>query len=158
MEQAIDSNGLLARGTVFTAIVAKQHISNDTVQFQVGENDTLEVLFNGEEILFDSVPVLDYGDTVLYNKGNSTVQALFANGSSVEISVRNGIINSIMVSLPDSMENTTSGLMGNFNSLEYDDLQPRDETFYILEQDLKNIHNKFGITCEYNRFRHLSIN
>jgi len=149
MEQVLDSEGDASPGTVFTAIVVRQIPSNTSVQFEVGTADRLLlVLVNGEEAIFDSVTLLEYDSVVLLDKGNDTVQALFSSGANVEISVLNGIINVMVVALPESMKRTTGGLMGSYNDIISDDLLPRSGVKALpLNSDLQTIHNIFGITC-----------
>ena len=150
MEQAIDPEGTPSPGTVFTAIVAKQVSSNTSVQFEVDPNeDTLLVMVDGISEIFDGISILEFEDVILLDKGNSTVQALFSSGANVEISVLNGIINVMLVALPSSMKQTTSGLMGSFNDIISDDLKPRNGgDALLLDDTLENIHYKFGITCK----------
>lgn len=150
MEQIVDPDGSLSPGTVFTAIVAKQISSNTSVQFEVNEGkDSLNVLVDGQKEDFEGVTIIEFENVILLDKGNNTVQALFSSGANVEISVLNGIINVMLVALPSSMKQTTSGLMGSFNDIISDDLQPRNGGGALLLDDtLENIHNKFGITCE----------
>ena len=150
MEQAIDPEGTPSPGTVFTAIVAKQVSSNTSVQFEVNLNeDTLLVMVDGMSETFDGISILEFEDVILLDKGNSTVQALFSSGANVEISVLNDIINVMLVALPSSMKQTTSGLMGSFNEIISDDLKPRNGgDALLLDDTLENIHYKFGITCK----------
>ena len=150
MEQAIDPEGTPSPGTVFTAIVAKQVSSNTSVQFEVDPNeDTLLVMVDGMSETFDGISILEFEDVILLDKGNSTVQALFSSGANVKISVLNGIINVMLVALPSSMKQTTSGLMGSFNDIISDDLKPRNGgDALLLDDTLENIHYKFGITCK----------
>ena len=150
MEQAIDPEGTPSPGTVFTAIVAKQVLSNTSVQFEVEPNeDTLLVMVDGMSETFDGISILEFEDVILLDKGNSTVQALFSSGANVEISVLNGIINVMLVALPNSMKQTTGGLMGSFNDILSDDLKPRNGgDALLLDDTLENIHYKFGITCK----------
>ncbi len=150
MEQVLDPEGNASPGTVFTAIVARQILSNTTVQFEVNNIDSsLLVLVDGEETIFDNVAVLEYDNVVLLDKGNNTVQALFSSSANIEISVLNGIINVMLVALPESMKRTTSGLMGSYNDIISDDLVPKNGRNSIsLDSSLEYIHNNFGITCE----------
>ena len=98
---------------------------------------------------FDGISILEFEDVILLDKGNSTVQALFSSGVNMEISVLNDIINVMLVALPSSMKQTTSGLMGSFNDIISDDLKPRNGgDALLLDDTLENIHYKFGITCK----------
>ena len=55
----------------------------------------------------------------------------------------------MLVALPSSMKQTTSGLMGSFNDIISDDLKPRNGgDALLLDDTLENIHYKFGITCK----------
>ena len=153
MEQALDPQGTPSPGTVFTAIVAKQISTNTSIQFEVGagtDEGSLVVLVDGKREEFEGLSLQEFEDVILIDKGNETVQALFSSGANVEISVLNGIINVMLVALPSSMKQTTTGLMGSYNDIISDDLKPRSGgQALLLEESLENIHYKFGITCEY---------
>ena len=150
MEQLLDNQGFPAPGTVFTAIVAKQLPSNTSVQFEVDMKDeSLLVLVNGEEVIFGDVMGLEFEGISLLDKGNKTVLALFSSGAFVEITITNGIVGVMLVSLPESMLRTTAGLMGSFNHIKSDDLMPRNGVKALpLDDSIENIHNKFGMTCK----------
>ena len=114
MEQALDPQGTPSPGTVFTAIVAKQISTNTSIQFEVGtgtDEGSLIILVDGKREEFEGISLREFEDVILIDKGNETVQALFSSGANVEISVLNGIINMMMVALPSSMKQTTTGLM-----------------------------------------------
>jgi len=150
MEQAIDANGSPALGTVFTALLAKQHTSNTTVQFQVNPKDgSLLILVNGETIEFDGVPILEYEGVTLFDEGNNSVHAFFSSRASIEVTVANNMLSLIAAALPESLKRTTSGLMGNFNGIKSDDLKPRNQnTFISITENSSTIHRTFGITCK----------
>ena len=150
MEQVLDNRGNSAPGTVFTAIVARQMPFNTLVQFEIRRSDkTIHVLHNGEEVSFLYASKREFDDVMFTDKGNNTVIASFSGGSNVEITIRNGIISSMLVSLPTSMKRKTSGLMGSFNDIPSDDLLPRNGTVPLLIDDtMENIHHKFGTTCK----------
>ena len=146
MEQAIDRDGNLAPGTVFTAIVATD--TKNTVQFEVAGSG-LRVLLNGEVVSFDDISLQEFGDVSLLDKGNETVLALFGVGVNVEITVENAIISVMLVGLPESMLSKTRGLMGTFSGTVADDLIPKGGVRSIpLDSSLEVIHDLFGITCE----------
>ena len=151
MEQPIDADGSSALGTVFTAIVAKQHSSNTTVQFQVNSNDSsLMILLNGEKVDFDGISVLEFEDVAIFDKENNSVQAIFSSRASVEVRMSNSMLSSIAVALPESLKSTTSGLMGNFNGIKSDDLKPRKgNTVITAMESPEAMHKTFGITCKY---------
>ena len=150
MEQVLDNNGNLAPGTVFTAIVANQHSPDATVQFEVKKFDgTLRTLVNLEEVSFGDINTLTFDGVALLHKGNNSILAWFSSGAYVEVSVMNGIIEVLMVGLPESLKRKTEGLMGSFNGILSDDLTPKGGQQPIpIDSSMETIHNDFGVTCK----------
>ena len=146
MVQAEDDEGGPAAATVFSAIVGKE-LYSDTVQFQLGDDD-VDVLVNGELLDFDNLAVQGFNN-VTVTKGDRNASAVFASGVYVEVREANGILSTLLVSLGESYRSRTSGLMGNFNGDQTDDLLPRGPDSYIpLNSTLRDIHFIFGITCK----------
>ena len=146
MVQAEDDEGGPAAATVFSAIVGKE-LYSDTVQFQLGDDD-VDVLVNGELLNFDNLAVQDFNNATV-TKGNRSASAVFSSGVYVEVREANGILSTLLVSLGESYRSRTSGLMGNFNGDQTDDLLPRGPDSYIpLNSTLRDIHFIFGITCK----------
>ena len=146
----IDNRTSLA--TTFTAIVAKQPDS-DTVQFQlfsvlqpVVDGDALE-MENGEEAMFTNV--------IVRREQNNSYSATFTSGVYIKLeqefdSNNNPYVSAMIISLPESFENVTSGLLGSFNDDQTDDLLPKNSTTPLsLNSTLEDIHYNFGVTCEY---------
>ncbi len=150
MEQIEDSEGNLAPGTVFTAIVASQLSPAVKMQFQVDKSDgSLHTMVNSEEVEFGDISALKFDGVSLLDKGNNTVLALFSTGSYVEVSVMNSIIEVLMVGLPESLKRKTQGLMGTFNDIMSDDLRPKGSRRFISRySSVEKIHRDFGITCK----------
>lgn len=146
MVQALDDDGTPISATVFSAIVGKEFYS-DTVQFQLADDD-IEVLMNGELVDFEGLAEQQFNN-VTVRKSNSSASAIFASGVYVEVRVANGFLSTLLVSLAESYRTQTSGLMGNYNGVQSDDLLPRGATTPIpLTSSLRDIHNRFGVTCE----------
>ena len=158
MEQILDPEGSLTPGTVFTAIVAKESSTDTSVQFEI-EGSGLRTLVNSEVVVFDDVSVQEFDDIALLDKGNNTILAILSGGANIEIKAENGIISVMLISLPESFLSTTQGLMGTFNGIKPDDLVPKGESQSIpLDSSLEDIHNEFGITCEYRAILIISNN
>ena len=159
MEQIEDSEGNLAPGTVFTAIVASQLSPAAKVQFQVDKSDgSLQTMVNSEEVEFGDISTLKFDGVSLLDKGNNTVLALFSTGSYVEVSVMNSIIEVLMVGLPESLKRKTQGLMGTFNDIMSDDLRPqRSRRIISIDSSVEKIHKEFGITCKQITVTHDKI-
>ena len=151
MEEAPTIRGGSAPATTFTAIVAKQPDS-DAVQFQlfsvlqpVVDGDALE-MENGEEAMFTNV--------IVRREQNNSYSATFTSGVYIKLeqefdSNNNPYVSTVIISIPDSFKNKTSGLLGSFNDDQTDDLLPKNSaTPLSLNSTLEDIHWNFGVTCE----------
>ena len=143
--------GSPVNATVFSAIVARAG-NSDTVQFQVGGVPgfpLLECLVNGNQIIFDGLPVQEFNDVTVSQQDNR-LEAQFENGVYVEVRLENGFLSTLLLSLPISFMGQTTGLMGNYNGDTSDDLSPRDSQELLpLDSALIDIHERFGVTCEF---------
>ena len=147
MVQAVDDEGVPISATVFSAIAGKE-LYSDTVQFELANNDDIDVLINGELLDFDGLPEQQFNN-VSIRSGESSATAVFSSGVYVEVRAANGILSTLLVSLADSYRSQTSGLMGNYNGDMSDDLRPRGAPVSIpLTSSLMDIHNLFGVTCK----------
>ena len=155
MEQILDPEGSLTPGTVFTAIVAKQFNTDTSIQFEV-EGSGLRALVDREVVTFDDVPLQEFDNIGLLDKGNNTILAIFSSGINIEVKTENGFISVMLVGLPGSRWRTTRGLMGTFNGILSDDLIPKGGSKSIpLDSSLEDIHNIFGITCKFLMYKEL---
>ena len=150
MEEAVETIGTNVRGTVFTAIVAKQEES-DTVQFQI-QDGVLVLLVNGELSDFSQLKTQEFRNVVIYNfdSSNNTFSAYFINSRAyIKVQEINGFIAVLTVNLPSQYRGLTRGLMGNYNGNDTDDLIPRGFNYSLsLNSSLQTIHEDFGMTCE----------
>ena len=152
MEPAKDINDVSALGTVFTAIVAIQHETNTSVQFEIKATG-VKVRKGGEDINFDGMKEIKFSEVTLEDKGNATVLASFSKGTSIELKVENGIISVMLVSLPSYQKGRTRGLMGNFNGDPSDDLLPKGESVPLPpDSSMEAIHQLFGMTCKLRAY------
>ena len=135
-------------GTVITALVAWNSYS-DIVQFEI-VNDELIALVNGDEVYFYELNELKFKNLTLSKKENKAIFATFSSGASITVKDSQFLISDVAVTLPYKHYNRIRGLMGQFNGNTSDDLLPKDRNYFIpLTSDLKDIHYKFGLTCEY---------
>ena len=154
MVQAVDDDGKLVQGTVFSAIMVEDSTSESIIriQFQMEANGNLEVLVDKKLVNFLDdleVPEARFGETILIKRGTNNFVVTFASGVYMEIQVENGIISQYIIVLPESFMGTTCGLLGNYNGESNDDLMPRNESTIIpVGSSLEEIHNNFGITCK----------
>ena len=149
MIQAINTAQNLSRGTVFSAIVAKQNDS-DPVQFEINEDEvTLDVLVDGDFVNFNELFEQTFDNVIVTKLENNTIGATFSSGPYIEAKAENGIISVLIVSLPDSFKGTTRGLMGIYNDNTSDDLTARGSTVSLpADASPQEIHHQFGISCE----------
>ena len=161
MEQAVDSSGEDASGTVFTAIVAIQDETSTVVQFEIRPSG-IRTIVDGTTVEFDDISEQNFVNVTITDKANGTVLATFSGGASIELKAENGIISLMLVSLPDHLKGHTRGLMGNYNGIASDDLVPKFGTEPIApDSSLEDIHSMFGMTCKflcihsYTRYAHV---
>ena len=134
--------------TVFSAIAAKDN-NSDTVQFEIGENGMLTAMVSGELVVFD-ITEQDFEKVTVKSLGNNSLEALFDSGVYIRAKGENNIISTFQVVLPESYYKDVHGLLGTFNGDKSDDLLPRfGDTPLSLEASTEDIHNQFGITCEF---------
>ena len=147
MTQASGANETAVPATVFSAIVGKDNTS-DTVQFETDKNGTLTAIVEGELVVFD-ISEQEFEKLVIKDLGNNSIEALFDSGIYIQAKGENGFISSLQVFVPEIFEGNVNGLLGNFNGNISDDLWPKfgDEPLSVEDSE-KDIHNKFGITCE----------
>lgn len=149
MVQAFDPDGSPVRATVFSAIAVRE--GDDIVQFQLsGIPGDPEALIDGDFINFIDLPIQDFGGVTI-TKNENTLSARFDSGAFVEVREENGFLSTVLVSLPTIWRGQLRGLMGNYNGDISDDLSPRESSgdTLPLDSNLMDIHNEFGITCEY---------
>ena len=148
LEQAVDSNGNLAQGTVFTAIVVKTNTS-DVVQMEVNGDNGIEVRVNRELVDFSVLSNQRFMGVAVTQQVNNTYQALFEGSYFVEVRGENDILSLIRVALPAQAMGRTRGLLGNFNGNPSDDFIPRDASDPLpVVSTVEDIHNQFGVSCE----------
>ncbi len=149
MDTILDPDNNPTPGTVFTSLVARQHQTGTTVQFDIRPTG-IRVQLNGNVLNFDDVNEI-ITDYVTINRNNSSVNVFFSQGARMELKAENGIISVMLITLPSSLNGMTRGLMGNFNGDANDDLIPRFGTESIsVNSTIENIHQMFGVTCKYN--------
>lgn len=153
MVDAPSSNGsTTSRGTVFSALAAKQNES-DTVQFQLTDSGLVS-LVNGVEYTFDEVEEEVFSNVIVSKEANGSFSATFTIGVYLEVRLANNsnsgpYISAVIVSLPESFSEQTLGLMGNYNGDASDDLVPRLGGEPLpLNASLETLHWDFGVTCE----------
>ena len=142
-----------SEATVYKAIVGKQN-NSDTVQFEIIDDCGFIALVNGEQVIFGLINQQEFNNVVVSYLGNNTFSASFSSGAYVEAKEEVGIISVVSVSLPPSFEgNGTRGLMGSFNGNITDDLLPNSgQEPLSLNSSVREIHELFGITCEFTLY------
>ena len=145
------SLGTVADATVFSACVAKEK-SSSTVQFEIEtvENITSVItLVDGERANFDELKIQDFENVTIIKSGNNTLSATFSSGAILQVEEQNGFISVLIVSLPESYQSKTHGLMGPYNGDKTDDLTPKGNgTILSLNSTIQEIHETFGMTCK----------
>ena len=143
--------GEAAKGTVFSACVAKEENSN-IVQFEIqraNNNTAIIALIDGKRINFDELKSQDLDNVTVTDSGNKTLRATFSSGVFIQTKEQNGFVSVIAVSLPTTYQNKTQGLLGPYDGDKTDDLSPNgNKPMLSLNSTLRKIHEEFGVTCE----------
>ena len=146
------SLGTVADATVFSACVAKEKDSS-TVQFELETVDNITsviTLVDGERINFDEIKSQEFNNVTVTDSGNNTLSATFSSGTFLLVQEQNGFISVLIISLPESYQNKTQGLMGPYNGDKTDDLTPKGNgTILLLNSTIQEAHESFGITCKH---------
>lgn len=72
------------------------------------------MLVNGVLVDFTDLAELVFNDVTVTDRGDDTLTATFSTGVYMEARESNGIIATLLLSLPETFLGQTSGLMGNF--------------------------------------------
>lgn len=142
----VTNEGKESLGTVFSAVVAKGSTS-DTVEFQYSLFG-IRTLVNGKWIVVDTGMSAKYTSVVVRNRGNDTYSALFSTGAAVEVKGDSGFLSRVVVSLPDSFQHITAGLLGVFSGDIRDDLLPQNGSPLPRDVDAETLHYEFGLSCK----------
>ena len=133
--------------TVLSSLVARQ-LDSDTVQFDVTRHG-IAVLVNGELTALDIGGQVMAWNIVLSRHSDTTYGMSFSGGAYIEIEGGLDYLSAVVLSLPETFKNHTSGLLGNFNGDKGDDLLPMGASESIpANSDLVGIHEGFGLSCK----------
>jgi len=146
MEAAKNSNGNEIQATVITAIAAKQN-NSDKVQFELSRRG-LDAVVNGKRVFFDDMQKQEFNNVIVSHLGGQMLSALFSSGAYVQAKEENGIISALLVSLSDTYNGTTSGLMGVFNNDISDDLMMRNSSENLPLNSTNEMIHEFGLHCK----------
>ena len=106
---------MMAKLLCLKAIVGQQNDS-DAVQFELqGNGDDIEIAtyVNGEKIDFSELKSQEFDNVTVTDTGNNTLNAIFSTGAYITVAEANGMISTLIVSLPDMYRGKTRGLYGN---------------------------------------------
>ncbi|XP_035660312.1 protein mesh-like [Branchiostoma floridae] len=156
MEQLVN-DGSAVNATVFTALAMRQNPS-ETVQVQLSEVRTMDVLVDGQLMDFQELTVQEFTGFVVTVEDAAEAQISFNSGIGVTVSAQEDML-SIAMNLPLRLRGNTVGLLGKWNEDPTDDLTRPDGTVVPANSSMRDIHNRFGLPCEltshYAFFFHL---
>ncbi|XP_035658101.1 sushi domain-containing protein 2-like [Branchiostoma floridae] len=142
MEQLI-SDGSAVDATIITALAMKEN-SSETVQVQLSEVRTMDVLVDGQLIDFQELTVQEFSGFVVTVEDADEAQISFNSGIGVTVNALEGML-SIAMTLPFHMRGNTAGLLGVWNADSADDLTRPDGTVVLANSSMQDIHNWFGL-------------
>jgi hypothetical protein len=146
MIEAPTAAGISSTATVLSALVAKQ-MDSDTVQFEIGRG--IDVLVDGERVELSVGSEIPAWNAVILRYGELKYGVRFSCGVNIEMERQMDYLSTVVVSLPESYMNHTTGLLGYFNGNQKDDLLPAPGSDPLpLDSNLLDIHDRFGLHCE----------
>ena len=132
--------------TVLTAVVARE-VGADTVQFDMNRGH-LQLFVNGQyhQIVAED---MQFRNVRVSSRSPNTLSATFKSGARLEARSTKSFLSSLLVSLSDTYQQSTKGLLGVYNGHPSDDILPRySEVPLPLNSSLPDIHREFGLTCK----------
>ena len=109
------------------------------------------VLHNGDDISANVSTVNDtysLADVEIIREANNSVVTVFPYDASVTVEVATGLPNFVLT-LPQSLEGTTRGLLGNFNGNASDDFVYPDGVTVLENNATDSMIHTFGQQCKY---------
>ncbi|XP_019636956.1 PREDICTED: sushi domain-containing protein 2-like [Branchiostoma belcheri] len=143
MEQLF-SDGSPVDATIFTALAMKEG-SSETVQLQLSEVRTMDVIVDGELMDFQDLTVQEFSGFTVTVEEAAEAQISFDSGIGVIVSAMEGML-SIAMKLPFQMKGQTLGLLGKWNEEAEDDLTTPNGTVVAADSSTEDIHYLFGLT------------
>ncbi|XP_020611647.1 protein mesh-like isoform X3 [Orbicella faveolata] len=143
MEPLVGDDGSLSRATVYTAFAAKEQ-GSDTVQIQLNGRGLVDVLVNGEAVIFDELSLLEFnGVSVLQYVNTSKFSAIFNSGISVTVEGQQELLGLVTL-VPTIFKGNTTGLLGYWDDSQASEFLRPDGTFLSTNSSLEVIHRDFG--------------
>ena len=141
-----------AKATVFSAVVAKQN-NSDVIQATLDDqNDSLDILVNGNISLkskdLSENQTREFNNVDLALSQNGSLAITFSSGTSLEVTVLPGLI-SIAVNAPLSLQGQSVGLLGTWNGDINDDFTRPDGTKIPINATEFEVYYGFGEKCKY---------
>ncbi|KAK7092309.1 mucin-like protein isoform X2 [Littorina saxatilis] len=138
--------GALTNSTIFSAFGARENDIRVFVQLDPNTKAALIIFVNDEDYSrrFKNDPdfILDEDDVLLQRK-NDTVQIAFPTGISFGVSLRTKSLE-VSVGVPNTFQNKTRGLLGNFNGVRGDDFLLPNGTLLTPRPSEQQIFEVFG--------------
>ena len=132
--------------TVLTAVVARE-VGADTVQFEMNKGH-LQLFVNGQyhQIVAED---MQFRNVRVSSRSPNTLSTTFKSGARLEARSTKSFLSSLLVSLSDTYQQSTKGLLGVYNGHPSDDILPRYSKVPLpLNSSLSDIHREFGLTCK----------
>ncbi|XP_019630499.1 PREDICTED: sushi domain-containing protein 2-like [Branchiostoma belcheri] len=142
MEQ-LASNGSALSATILTALVMKEN-SSETVQVQLSEVRTMDVLVDGHLQDFQELTVQEFNGFMVTVETASEARISFNSGIGVAVRAVEDML-SIAVTLPRFARGNTVGLLGKWNGDPADDLTTPDGAVVPADSSTQDIHYQFGL-------------
>ncbi|XP_019614681.1 PREDICTED: sushi domain-containing protein 2-like [Branchiostoma belcheri] len=143
MEQLVDDGGSAVSATILTALVMKEN-SSETVQVQLSEVRTMDVLVDGQLKDFQELTVQEFNGFVVTVETATEASISFNSGIGVAVRAVEDML-SIAVTLPRFARGNTVGLLGKWNGDPADDLTTPDGAVVSANSSTQDIHYQFGL-------------
>ena len=143
---AVASNNSALMGTSIAAVAAQQ-VGGDPIQLEFNERFGVSVYISGIRVSFLEEQEQDFGSFSICHQLNGTANVTFTNGVVLSATGSNEILD-VILTIPNTFNNHTKGLLGTWNGNPDDDFLTSSGTTLPPNSTEEELFHGFGQTCE----------
>ena len=150
---AVASSDSALMGTSIAAVAAQQ-VGGDPIQLEFNERFGVSVYISGTRVSFLEEQEQDFGSFSVCHQLNGTANVTFTNGVVLSATGSNEILD-VILTIPNTFNNHTKGLLGTWNGNPDDDFLTSSGTTLSPNSTEEELFHGFGQTCELRNVSHM---
>ena len=150
---AVASSDSALMGTSIAAVAAQQ-VGGDPIQLEFNERFGVSVYISGTRVSFLEEQEQDFGSFSVCHQLNGTANVTFTNGVVLSATGSNEILD-VILTIPNTFNNHTKGLLGTWNGNPDDDFLTSSGTTLPPNSTEEELFRGFGHTCELHNVLHI---